>query len=136
MPTAALIVALVALALLLANWVGYPLVVAAIARRRRAEPPAGTAGAGGADTHPAASVTVVIATRDQPDVLVRRVGRKNTRPLLIGKDPREVLQELMDKRYPVYAEADITVMTDDRPANDAVDAILAALRRRLAPAVG
>jgi len=70
------------------------------------------------------------------DVLVRRVGRKNTRPLLIGKDPREVLQELMDKRYPVYAEADITVMTDDRPANDAVDAILAALRRRLAPAVG
>ncbi len=68
------------------------------------------------------------------DVLVRRVGRKATRPLLIGKNPREVLQELMEKRYPVYAEADITVMTDDRPANAAVESILSALKRRLEPA--
>ena len=70
------------------------------------------------------------------DVLVRRVGRKNTRPLLVGKDPRVVLQELMDKRYAVYAEADITIMTDDRPANAAVDAILAGLGGRPLPAVG
>ena len=70
------------------------------------------------------------------DVLVRRVGRKNTRPLLVGKDPRVVLQELMDRRYPVYAEADVTIHTDDRPASSAVDSILAALRRRLQPAVG
>ena len=65
------------------------------------------------------------------DVLVRRVGRKNTRPLLTGKDTREVMQELMEKRYPVYAEADITIHTDDRPASAAVDAILAALGGRL-----
>ncbi len=70
------------------------------------------------------------------DVLVRRVGRKTTRPLLVGKDPRLVLQELMETRYPVYAEADITIHTDDRPASAAVDAILAALGRRLEPAVG
>jgi len=70
------------------------------------------------------------------DVLVRRVGRKSTRPLLIDKDPRHVLQELMDKRYPVYAEADITIMTDDRPAAAAVEAIIAALGRRLEPAAG
>ena len=70
------------------------------------------------------------------DVLVRRVGRKNTRPLLVGRDARDVMQELMDKRYPVYAEADITIHTDDRPAAAAVDAILAALRRRLQAAVG
>jgi shikimate kinase len=70
------------------------------------------------------------------EVLVRRVGRKNTRPLLIGRDPREVMQELMDKRYPVYAEADVTIMTDDRPASAAVDSILAALRRRLELAAG
>ena len=69
------------------------------------------------------------------DVLVRRVGRKATRPLLIGKDAREVLQELMDKRYPTYAEADITIHTDERPASAAVDAILAALGR-LEPAAG
>ena len=70
------------------------------------------------------------------DVLVRRVGRKNTRPLLAGKDPRMVLQELMERRYPVYAEADITVYTDDRPASAAVDSIRAALGLRLEPAAG
>ena len=70
------------------------------------------------------------------DVLVRRVGRKNTRPLLTGKDTREVMQELMDKRYPIYAEADITIHTDDRPASAAVEAIVAALGSRLEPAAG
>jgi shikimate kinase len=65
------------------------------------------------------------------DVLVRRVSRKDTRPLLAGRDPRKVLQTLMRERYPVYAEADIVVETDDRPAGAAVDAILAALRERL-----
>ena len=70
------------------------------------------------------------------DVLVRRVGRKATRPLLIGKDPRSVLQDLMAARYPVYAEADITILTDERPATAAVEAIVAALRRRYEPAVG
>ena len=70
------------------------------------------------------------------DVLVRRVGRKNTRPLLTGKDTREVMQELMDKRYPTYAEADITIHTDERPASAAVDAILAALNGRLESAPG
>ncbi|HEY5409151.1 MAG TPA: shikimate kinase [Caulobacteraceae bacterium] len=68
------------------------------------------------------------------DVLVRRVGRKTTRPLLIGKDPRQVLQALMQTRYPVYAEADITIETDDRPASAAVNAILGALGRRVEPA--
>ena len=70
------------------------------------------------------------------DVLVRRVGRKNNRPLLVGKDARVVMRELMDKRYPVYAEADITIHTDDRPASAAVEAILAALKRRPVSAVG
>jgi shikimate kinase len=70
------------------------------------------------------------------EVLVRRVSRKDTRPLLAGRDPREVLQRLMAERYPVYAEADIVVETDDRPAAAAVDAILAALTRRSAAAVG
>jgi shikimate kinase len=64
------------------------------------------------------------------DVLVRRVSRKDTRPLLAGRDAREVLQQLMSERYPVYAEADIVIETDDGPAAAAVEAILAALQRR------
>ena len=65
------------------------------------------------------------------DVLVRRVSRKDTRPLLVGRDPRKVLKQLMTDRYPVYAMADIAIETDDRPANAAVEAIIAALAERL-----
>lgn len=43
------------------------------------------------------------------DTLVERTGRNNKRPLLRNGDPREILQGLMDKRYPVYANAHITV---------------------------
>ncbi len=65
------------------------------------------------------------------DVMVRRVSRKDTRPLLVDRDPRQVLKALMTDRYPVYALADIVIETDDRPANAAVEAIVAALGARL-----
>src|SRR4249919_1332068 len=42
-------------------------------------------------------------------LLVRRVSKRNNRPLLKGSDPQTVMQNLMDVRYPVYAQADITV---------------------------
>jgi shikimate kinase len=61
------------------------------------------------------------------DLLARRVGRKDTRPLLRDKDPREVLEALAKVRHPIYAEADITVKTGDTPHSAAVDEILAAL---------
>ncbi|WP_072370467.1 shikimate kinase [Hyphomicrobium sp. NDB2Meth4] len=48
-------------------------------------------------------------------LLVRRVGRRGNRPLLKAGDPEVVLQELMAKRYPVYAEANITVESRDVP---------------------
>ena len=70
------------------------------------------------------------------DVLVRRVSRKDTRPLLVGRDPREVMQEQMRERYPIYAESDIAIETDDGPAAAAVDSILGALARRSQAAVG
>ncbi len=64
------------------------------------------------------------------DVLVRRVARRNSRPLLQGRDPREVLTRLMGERYPVYADADLQVETNESPHDAAVAAILQALRRR------
>ncbi len=69
------------------------------------------------------------------DVLVRRVSRKDTRPLLAGRDSRQVLQQLMNERYPVYAESDIVIETDDGPAAAAVDAIMGALASRPRAAV-
>ncbi len=46
------------------------------------------------------------------DLLVERTGRSDKRPLLRTGNPRDILQNLMDKRYPVYAKADITIDTD------------------------
>ncbi len=43
------------------------------------------------------------------DVLVERTAGNEKRPLLKTGDPREILSSLMQKRDPVYAQADITV---------------------------
>ncbi|RCL01654.1 MAG: shikimate kinase [Candidatus Tokpelaia sp. JSC085] len=43
------------------------------------------------------------------DLLTKRVLHKKNRPLLQQDNPRNVLQKLMNERYPVYAEADIIV---------------------------
>jgi 3-dehydroquinate synthase len=48
--------------------------------------------------------------------LLRRVAGRDNRPLLADGDPAEVLQRLMDVRYPVYAEADMIVdCADESP---------------------
>lgn len=61
------------------------------------------------------------------DVLAKRVGRKDNRPLLAGKDPMEVLKAQAEVRYPVYAEADVTVETGDTAHHVAVDQVIRAL---------
>ncbi len=66
------------------------------------------------------------------DVLMKRVSRRDHRPLLKEDDPRAVMQQLMDIRYPIYAEADLTVETGNGPHNSAVSAIIDALRAYLA----
>jgi len=66
------------------------------------------------------------------DTLVSRVSRKNTRPLLTGKDPRKVLGELMERRNPAYAQAPIRVTSDTGPQSNGVARIIAALEDYLA----
>ncbi len=65
------------------------------------------------------------------DVLARRVARKNNRPLLAGKDAAQVLGELAEKRYPFYAQANVTVETGDTQHKAAVDAVIAAVTHHL-----
>lgn len=66
------------------------------------------------------------------DVLMKRVTKRDHRPLLKEDDPRAVMQRLLDERYPIYAEADLTIETGTGPHNSAVVAILNALRAHLA----
>jgi shikimate kinase len=68
------------------------------------------------------------------DTLMARVAKKQTRPLLKTKDPRGVMTKLMEQRHPVYALADVTVVTRDERreviADEVVAAILSHLRGR------
>lgn len=65
------------------------------------------------------------------EVLARRVRRKTNRPLLVGRDPLEVLRSQADLRYPGYAEADLTVDTADVSHAAALRAVLDALNRHV-----
>jgi len=60
-------------------------------------------------------------------VLMERVVRRDHRPLLKTDDPEAVMKRLMDERYPVYAGADITVISRDVPHEIIVAEIVDAL---------
>jgi shikimate kinase len=62
------------------------------------------------------------------NVLADRVGRRDNRPLLAGKDPRVVLRELAEIRNPFYALAPIHVRSKPAPHDAAVDDIMKALK--------
>ena len=63
--------------------------------------------------------------------LMRRVQRRQNRPLLQGADPEATMRDLMDRRYPVYAEANASIMSQEVPhelmVQAAVDSLLAYL---------
>jgi shikimate kinase len=61
------------------------------------------------------------------DVLVSRVLRRDNRPLLKGGDVRAVLGELIERRYPVYREADAVVESGEGSPEVTVTRAIAAL---------
>jgi shikimate kinase len=66
------------------------------------------------------------------DVLMRRVKRRSTadRPMLQG-DPAQRIAHLMAERYPIYQEADVTVMSRDVAHETIVNEIITALAEPL-----
>lgn len=98
-------------------------------------PPSVLASGGGAFIDPDTRRLIVgkgisVWLRAELDVLVKRTAGRDHRPLLKAGDPREALSRLMEKRHPIYAEADVTVDTADQPADATVDRVLGALRER------
>jgi len=63
------------------------------------------------------------------DLLMRRVRRRSNRPLLQNDDPEAVMRKLIAERYPVYAEADITVDSRDVAHTSIVNSIIRSLAR-------
>ncbi|MBV8776489.1 MAG: shikimate kinase [Alphaproteobacteria bacterium] len=89
---------------------------------------------GGAFMDPAtrqviAQRAVSVWLRAELDVLFARVSRRSNRPLLKTPDPRGVLAELIDRRYPVYAAADVTVDSGDGAPDATAGRAIAALAR-------
>ena len=65
--------------------------------------------------------------RADPQTLAARVARRDTRPLLAGRDPLPLLRELAARRDPFYAEAHLHVESDSGPHEAAVERILEAM---------
>jgi shikimate kinase len=70
--------------------------------------------------------------RAELPVLMRRVAKRDTRPLLRDADPEAVMRSLMDARYPIYAEADLTVDSREVPHDSIVVEIIENLKKFLA----
>jgi shikimate kinase len=92
-------------------------------------PPHVLATGGGAFLDPQTRKTVrrravSVWLRAETPVLLKRVLRRDTRPLLRQGDPAEILDRLVKSRYPVYAEADIVVDSGEGPHEQVVAAIV------------
>lgn len=72
---------------------------------------------------------VVVWIQVSYDILLERVSRKKTRPLLEQGDKATILRELMEVREPVYAEAPIKVMCQNDPHDVSVGKVIDALKQ-------
>lgn len=66
-------------------------------------------------------------------LLMRRVLKRENRPLLEASDPEAVMASLMKARYPIYEQADVVVQSRDVPHDVIADEVLTALSK--APAL-
>ena len=80
------------------------------------------------------SIEDIFTTHGEADfeLLFQRVQRRSNRPLLKTPNPRQTLMDLIERRYPTYAEADVTVVSTDVPqdqvAGEVIEALLTHLR--------
>jgi shikimate kinase len=71
---------------------------------------------------------VTVWMRADLETVAQRVQRRDTRPLLRGRDPLTTLKTLAEARYPYYGAADVTVDVATGAHAEAVEAIVTALK--------
>lgn len=106
-----------------------------VIRRLLGGPPAVLATGGGAFLEPETRALILecciaIWLDASVETLAERVRRRDTRPLLHGKDPLPLLRDLAAARNPIYAEAHLRVGSEAGPHEAAVERIVAALAER------
>jgi shikimate kinase len=67
---------------------------------------------------------IIIWLHASVDAIIHRVGNKNTRPLLNQKNKREILEELVAKRYGTYAKADLKFDTTEENHDTLINKII------------
>lgn len=65
------------------------------------------------------------------DLLVKRTNFRNTRPQLLHADSRKILAQLINERYDIYSQANITVETKDESLRKTLDKVDFALKQYL-----
>ncbi len=70
---------------------------------------------------------VSVWLRAELDILAARVARRTDRPLLKNGDPRAILGELIARRHPIYAEAELVVDSGEGSVESTAAAVIAAL---------
>jgi len=75
---------------------------------------------------------ISIWLRADLEVLLQRVSRRTDRPMLQVADQRTSLIELMERRNPLYARADLTVESTDGPLEQTADRVIEVLEQYLA----
>lgn len=78
-----------------------------------------------------ASRGIAVWLKADPDVLMRRVRKRANRPLLQTANPEGTLRTLLAEREPVYALADMTVLSLEEPHEIVVNSVLKGLARHL-----
>lgn len=77
---------------------------------------------------------VSIWLKADAEVIMKRVRRRSDRPLLQNADPEATVARLLGEREPVYATADLTILSRDVPHDKIVDECIDALHARLCAA--
>ncbi len=68
-----------------------------------------------------------------PEAVLERLSRDASRPLLQGADRERTVRELLARRRPSYAEADVAVCTDGLSVAEVADRVTALLTGRMGP---
>ncbi len=58
------------------------------------------------------------------EILMERVQRRSHRPLLQEPDPEAIMKKLINERYPVYEQAEITIVSTEEPHDAIVSSVV------------
>jgi len=72
---------------------------------------------------------VIVSLAANPEIILERTSRRPTRPLLQCENPLQIIKEMLEKRSPLYAQADIQIDTSIATPYEVTEQIIEYLRQ-------